>query len=155
MSTGMWSQLWTPNILCPIGSIPEPQLDQELQHPDNGPGVSRGPQRSFLSDFYTIPDIRANRNFIPELDFVLFCHLLAKHGSEDTLRDWSESPEVLKIGSKCPVTLDTLMSLSVLCQEFLYLFQVHNGPLRSGGPWSPPRHSKEAPDVLPHLTSFL
>ena len=30
-----------------------------------------------------------------------------------------ESLEVIKIGSRCPVTLDTLMSLSTLCQEFL------------------------------------
>ena len=66
------------------------------------------------------------------------------------------SPEVLKIGSGRPVTLELLCPFPPFARSFspFAKFWGISGPLRSRGPQSPWRDSKEAAEILPHL-AFL
>ena len=72
----------------------------------------------------------------------LNCHFLSLLGNTRLRRSCKrsiQSPDVIKIGSRCPVTLDTLVSLSNLWQEFLSL---------CSGAWSPKVHSKRGSEGI-------
>ena len=75
---------------------------------------------------------------------------MAKRGSGGPARGLREVP-----GGPKNRLWTSLLSLSTLCPEFspFSKFRGTNGPLRFGGPQSPQRHSKEAPEVLPYLAS--
>ena len=111
--------MWSPNILSPLGTIPEPQ---EWQSWDNGFRIPRGPQRSFYqtSRLFQIKSQTVTSSLNGTLS--LFVTSWEDMALEALSAVWLESLEVLKIGLRFQVTLDTLMSLWTLSREFFSLF---------------------------------